>query len=202
MSVYKKLENFWYHYKFHSIVALILAAIIAYAAYSMLTAEKYDYKAILYLSDTVSLEFDDALKDTMNEFGIDADGDGDISVQIKDLSYNPVSSELNYRQSQANTLAGELQNKDTFIFITDEFRFNELNERKAFKEQKGFDKKGGKAFLLNESDFGKALKKNAKKYGITEKIPNLYLSCRPTPPKGQMTEQATASLKAIENIVK
>lgn len=202
MKFLKWFDNYWYHYKFHTAVALILAVVIAYAGITIFSRENYDYKVVLYMSQPSSPEFNDTLTKTLEKYGLDSDGDGEVNIQLMHLSYDPVKSDLNYQQSQATTLSGELQNRKTFLFITDDVRFDELNELNAFSKQTGFDKKDGKAFRLDKSGFGKKLEKNLKKVGIKEEIPTMYLSMRVTPPEDEMTDDARAAIRAKNKIVK
>lgn len=87
-----KLDNFWYHYKWHTIVGLFLIFVITICSVQMCTKEKYDVH-ILYSG---SYEIDRTSKDgNFPEYGTfisslkkvadDYDQNGNITLSLKDL---------------------------------------------------------------------------------------------------------------------
>ncbi len=87
-----KLDNFWYHYKWHTIIGLFLIAVITICSLQMCTKEKYDVH-ILYSG---SYEIARTSKDgNFPEYGTflssfkrvtdDYDKDGNVSLSLKDL---------------------------------------------------------------------------------------------------------------------
>ena len=53
---FKWLDNFWYHYKVHTLVGLFLAFVVIFSAVQLLTIQSYDYYVILYSTDTTSTD--------------------------------------------------------------------------------------------------------------------------------------------------
>lgn len=91
-SIHSWLENFWYHYKWHSIVALFLIFTITICSVQMCSKEKYDVH-ILYSGsyeiertsqDGNFAEYETFLSSFKRAAG-DYDGDGKISLSLKDL---------------------------------------------------------------------------------------------------------------------
>lgn len=92
MSVKEKIENFWYHYKWHTIVAAVVVIIAAIVLSQLLTKPKYDAH-ILYAGDTqirnTSVDGDvphyqkliSSLKKVVN----DENGDGGIDISLQAL---------------------------------------------------------------------------------------------------------------------
>ena len=92
MSVKEKIENFWYHYKWHTIVAAVVVIIAAIVLSQLLTKPKYDAH-ILYAGDTqirnTSVDGDvphyqkliSSLKKVVN----DENGDGSIDISLQAL---------------------------------------------------------------------------------------------------------------------
>lgn len=87
-----KLDNFWYHYKWHTIVGLFLIFVVTICSFQMCTKEKYDVH-ILYSG---SYEIERTSKDgNFPEYGAfissfkkvtdDYDKDGNVSLSLKDL---------------------------------------------------------------------------------------------------------------------
>ncbi len=201
MKFIKWLDNFWYHYKFYTICAVFLIAVLAFTLTTIFTAEKYDFKVMLYLSQSTSGEFDDSVKKAIEKYGVDVNGDGEIKAQIVDISYNPLSTDTSQKMAQAATLSGELQNEETFIFLVDNTRFKELRDINAFSKHSDFNSKNGRAHLLKDTDFEKELSKNMKAHGIKVKAPKLYFCLRVLPTEDDMTEQGAAALKIKEKII-
>ena len=70
MKFIKWLDNFWYHYKFHTLCTVFLIIVAAFTLTSIFTAEKYDFKVMLYLSQSTSGEFDDSVKKAIEKYGV------------------------------------------------------------------------------------------------------------------------------------
>ena len=54
------------------------------------------------------------------------------NVQVINFSYDPYSNNGDSKMSYASALTGEIQMKKNFLFITDSYRFEELNENDSF----------------------------------------------------------------------
>lgn len=84
-----KLENFWYHYKWHSIVAVFLVVCITVCSLQMCTKKKIDF-LVLYASGTEisrkSVDGDvpayNKVSDVLAAYADDLDGDGDRNLVL------------------------------------------------------------------------------------------------------------------------
>lgn len=93
-TVKQKLENFWYHYKWHSVVALFLVIVILVCTLQMCSQIEYD-AYILYAGEyafTRTSEDGDipTYVGTANAFkrvSEDISGDGEINVSLSDMLY-------------------------------------------------------------------------------------------------------------------
>ena len=147
-----KLENFWYHYKWHTIAVIFIIVVIAVASTQMITKTSYDVH-ILYAGnhkiEKVSSDgnsttpFTNTLKSFNRMIG-DLDGDGEVNVNLLDLfimtpeeiaEFNKNSdgtTQLNEIQIKENTDALEgsyLLFGDYYIFFISPTLFEKYNER-------------------------------------------------------------------------
>ena len=92
MSPKEKLENFWYHYKWHTIVGAVVIVIAVIVLSQLLTKPKYDAH-ILYAGDTkissTSVDGDlphyQRLLSTLKKVVGDENGDGNIDISLQAL---------------------------------------------------------------------------------------------------------------------
>lgn len=99
-GILSKIENFWYHYKWHSIIALFLIFTVTVCTLQMCDKEKYDVNVLYAGGHAFSRENDGAdyseyqkILTDMRSFTKDHDGDGKVSVSFRDL-YTPTEDEL------------------------------------------------------------------------------------------------------------
>ena len=181
----KWLSNFWYHYKFRTIMCLFLAVVIGVTVFEAVTRETYDIKVYLYMSQFVSSDVEHSLEQTVEDY-YEQNGE-EKNVCIVNLSYDPYSSDGESRMSYAAALAGELRMKEHFLYITDEYRFEELNENETFDnvfaQNDLFNKYDNKAYSLKSGNFEKKFIENLKSNNVAvEEMPELFVSLL-TPPE-------------------
>ena len=92
-SALKWLDNFWYHYKWHSIIALFLIFAVVICTFQMCTKTSYDIH-ILYAggyeikrtsSDGDVSPISETVSTLRNHAASDFDGDGKVNVSFRDL---------------------------------------------------------------------------------------------------------------------
>ena len=91
-SFLSRLENFWYHYKWHSVIALFLVFTISICSVQMCQKESYDLHVLYSGGYEINRKGSDGnaseYKTTLSSLGRvtdDNDGDGVINVTLKDL---------------------------------------------------------------------------------------------------------------------
>ena len=81
-------DNFWYHYKWHTIVAIIAAIFLAITLTQFFSKEKPDifvmYAGPIYINADENTEFRSAIRQVMSE---DFNGDGEKGVSLTDITY-------------------------------------------------------------------------------------------------------------------
>lgn len=182
----KWLSNFWYHYKFRTIFFSFLAIVVAVTVFEFATRERYDMKVYLYMSEFVSSDVEHALEETIEQTF--SENGEEKNVQVINLSYDPYSVDGDSRMSYASALTGELRMKKDFLYITDEYRFSELNENETFNnvfsKDELFNKYDNQAYSIKGSNFEKKFIINLKKNNVSvERMPELYISLLNPPEK-------------------
>ena len=200
----KWLSNFWYHYKLRTILCLFLAVVVGVSVFEFATRETYDVSVCLYTSKFISSETIDALEKTVEDV-YKKQGE-DKNVQVINLSYDPYSTSGEQRMSYASALAAEFRLKEHYLFITDEYRFKELDEmevfKNAFEKNENFDKFGNKAFSLKDSNFEKNFSKHLIENGESGKLPELYISVLTPPEKTNKNYENYKTAKSLAELIK
>ena len=96
--VYKKrgflawLDNFWYHYKWHSLIALFLVFTVTVCTLQMCDKESYDVQILYAGSHAFSRQSENAdtpeyvkAKTSLSKFARDYDGNGEVNISFRDL---------------------------------------------------------------------------------------------------------------------
>lgn len=184
-SFSEKFKNFWYHYKFHSILGSLLLVLIILSISLFPSNEKYDYQVILYTSENVPGFVESSFELALEKYGQDIDENDEINVNVINLSYNPTQND-SFAVSQATTLIAQLQIWETFIFITDDFRFNELDKKIIFEQHDFFGHFDNKALKLSELSAKEEVidilkSRDAKPFIIDDFVDSLYLLIRQKP---------------------
>lgn len=182
----KWISNYWYHYKFRTILCLFFAIVIGVSVFEFATKETYDLKVYLYLSEFASSDVKNSLETTIEEY-YEMQGE-EKNVCVVNLSYDPYNTDGEAKMSYASALVGELRMKEYFIYITDDYRFEELNNSENFKnvfeKNEEFNKFGKKAYSLKQGNFEKLFIENLKKNSVNvSQMPQLYISLLSAPEK-------------------
>ena len=176
-----KLENFWYHYKWHTIISGFLVFVAVIGIWQYIDTPQYDYQIILYTSRSDTTALATALNKELCALGDDINGDGEVNVQIYNMSYGNMDSNSNFRNSQAQALRGELMSDRCFLIITDEDRFEQLEQQGYFENSQLPDNNGKSYRIDDKSAFGQKLISdfNEMHYNYDKDIENgLYFSVR------------------------
>lgn len=146
IPVSEKLSNFWYYYKWHTLVAVFVVIVAVVLIVQCCSREKYDIY-ILYAGDkSISNSSQDGnISERMkfiNSFGTvcsDFDGDGKISIAFKPL-YRPDAEEIARREEagleipdslireDGETLSSLIAQSDYYLLFLDYAVFKEYAE--------------------------------------------------------------------------
>ena len=186
-----KASNFWFHYKWHVIACVFIAAVLSVLITQCMGKEKFDTQIVLFTYDTYLDSQTVAMEEYFEGFCPDFDGNGKVNVGVTSCSYskgNFANPDLN------NAMATKLQSiliaqREIVLFIVDEETFKYMNslpaEDKLFMEEKAVLDKD----FYNASDIFKDLP-----------LPEgLMLVCRYYPENAMKTNKvATSHQKGVE----
>ena len=172
MPMKEKLENFWYHYKWHTIVAAVAVVIIAIVLSQLLSKPKYDAH-VLYAGDTqiknVSVDGDlphyQKLLSSLKRVVNDENGDGSIDISLQTLyaltedQLAEISSDKTAQISLALTDTETLES----ALVVGEYYVCFLSEELFFK---------------NDAIYDVAMFAPLEKYAASESIDYEYASAR------------------------
>lgn len=119
-----KFENYWYHYKWHTIIGLFFVITIIICSVQCASKEKADITAILYVDKNVADVTASALEDEIEKYMTDLNGDGEIICQIINLSNINGTDNLAVNKSQR--LFAEIADGNNFLYILDKKGYNSL----------------------------------------------------------------------------
>ena len=119
-----KWDNFWFYYKKHMIVGIILVILAGVFIYDMATKVEPDYTVAMVVGDGYVSEQDtDELEKRLALYGEDLNGDGQtiVSVIVYNLMMGDSSQNVDPEMQTANIVkfVGDLSSNESAIFITD-----------------------------------------------------------------------------------
>ena len=135
-----KWENFWYYYKIHFWVAVLVIVVILASFALRLGKNKPDYRVVIasssYFTDAAVAEIEDQLV----KYGKDLNGDNQVVVEISNLhfDFNPTGTTNNDFEANQAHLFASFSDSDSLIYIVDPKMFDfitlepETDERDDF----------------------------------------------------------------------
>lgn len=125
----EKLANFWFHYKVHTVLILFAAVVMAFGITQCLDRETYDGRVVMYTQDYYTDTQMDVISKYLTPYFTDVDGDGEVTVQVINCSYNDEDTyDFDYVQSLATKLQSVIAYEgDVQLFIVDEVKKQQLN---------------------------------------------------------------------------
>ena len=151
-----KIQNFWYHYKFHTLVFLVVFVTLFISVAQCAAKTDYDYKIIVATrSMTLSTPQLEAITTELKQYGEDLNCNGSVDILLVDCTMD--SNESDYQ-----TTLGKQQRLQTFLmadaqtmlFLVDESCLkwiNNLNKQTQFLDDLGLPNNEGKGFLVGNT---------------------------------------------------
>ena len=85
----KKVDNFWYYYKFHVLIGAFLLFMVVVFVKDMLSKVDYDYDIAFVTDYMIADEDSQALQSYFEANAEDLNGDGEVHVQIQNYVLPP-----------------------------------------------------------------------------------------------------------------
>lgn len=173
MTLRQRLQNFWYYYKVHTMIGLLVAALLAVFAAQCGSRVTPDYTVVLYMRKELSEPMTDAMAAELQRFGADRNGDGRIVVEIVNCSYD-AGARNEVVMGSIGKMQGQLSLPDAPLMITDKHTFADLDEQGVFAVRDDLPDLGGKALQLKGTPLYEAVNSVKPNYLVND----LYLSIR------------------------
>lgn len=82
----EKAANFWFHYKIHTLLTVFIVILLAVGITQCADRENYDFEVMYFAySPAVDVQIN-KIEDYFKTFATDANGDGEVKVQVKNCS--------------------------------------------------------------------------------------------------------------------
>lgn len=130
---HKKLENYWYYYKIHTIVAVLVIIVLAFLITQC--AKKVDPDmTVMLVSKRVSISEDQQtkLEKVLSDYTEDVNNDGKKIVTVEVLNIDDENGDAQYSSAMRQKLMVEVAGTNNTIFVTDDEFYNYLNKDKDF----------------------------------------------------------------------
>ncbi len=149
LSFKERLANFWYYYKWHTIIITFVVAMLAFGFVQCVAKEKPDYTVITAFDKYLPLEVTGAIEGELEKHAEDLNGDGKVIVHIYDVS---TATDRDAQMAQSTKLMSEMQRGEVMLLIVDDVYFDKLDGLSVFEARpEYFTDKDGKALNLRSS---------------------------------------------------
>ncbi len=169
------LENYWYHYKWHTIIIAFLVVTLAVGVTQCASKPKYDQSAVLYCDRTVMENTALALETELTKRAPDLNGDGQSLFGVYNVSYDSDGTNpQNPSYANSQKLMVMVSSADYVLYIVDEYGYKRLmtqDNMQLFETYDFLPDKNGTAWNWKGSSLQQTMKNS--------KLPeNLYFCIR------------------------
>lgn len=181
----KKLENFWYYYKFHVLIGAFFLICIIIFVRDMLHKVTYDY-TVAFLGDyTISDEDREALQGWFEAHAEDLNGDGEVHVQIGDYSASE-DGDPNLFAAMQTKFTVDIQEGTSMIYFLSSDQYEKYKDMEIFPEKeedyvlmkdcKGFEEAGSPSSVEDMMGALRVIDQDSK-LSEDEEIQSYYKKC-------------------------
>ena len=118
MTAKQKRENFWFYYKWHVLVGVIVVAVAAFTIFDVMNRVTPDYTIGVITFKASSTDAFKALQEPFSAFGEDLNGDGSVVVDV--AQYDFASEDPQVIMATSARLMGDFQTNQSIFFFTDD----------------------------------------------------------------------------------
>ncbi len=84
----EKLQNFWYHFKWHTIISAFMVVVLAVMITQCATREKYDMMVVFFTYSSIMETETEKIGEYLEPLSKDVDGNGKVSIKVVNCSFN------------------------------------------------------------------------------------------------------------------
>ena len=124
----EKMQNYWYHFKWHTIVGVFLAVVITVMVAQCATREKYDLITVFFTYTYVMDGQTQQVEEYLEQYASDIDGDGKVNVRVVNCSFNAENGNVQVSQTSLMKLQSMIAAESkAMLFILDDKSEEYLN---------------------------------------------------------------------------
>ena len=125
----EKWDNFWFQYKWYVIAITAVTVILAVLITQCATKTKYDLE-VVYFTYTATLdEQTNKIADYLADYAEDTNGDGEVNVQVVNVSFSDKSGDSQYKYTMLTKLQAMIAgDENAILYITDSESYKYLEQ--------------------------------------------------------------------------
>ncbi len=117
----EKRENFWYHYKWHTIGLIVTVAVLAILISQCVSRPKYDFNVVYFSYTPIMDNQAELVAEYFEKYGKDLNGDGKVEVGIMNCSFSETANDPQYKNTQLQKLQSYIVGEyKAILYITDD----------------------------------------------------------------------------------
>ncbi len=117
----EKGENFWFHYKWHTLGAIALIIVLAIAIVQLAGRTSYDMKVVLFAHTVVGDSHTELISDYFEGYCTDLNGDGEVNVQVINCTVDDEGYELQFKNTIYTRILGIINaEKTAMLYVVDD----------------------------------------------------------------------------------
>ena len=134
MTKKQKRQNFWFYYKWHVIIGVLVVLVGGFLIYDLLDRTEYDYTIGLMTEESVPIDVVSRMETLIAEKGEDLNGDGQVLVHVENYVIVPEDGDANdpYVQMASMTkLSSDVSTMQSVLFFSDEKSFEKFQNEES-----------------------------------------------------------------------
>jgi hypothetical protein len=201
----KWFENYWYHYKWHTIGGLFVLFMVISLVHDLVTKEKYDAEMMITGQQYVDYTVSERLGLLLSQYAEDYDGNGEINVAVFSNEFPTNSAQAEMVMAAQTKLMAELSDGRSMILILDDYTYNLIdagNQDGFFVDLSAYSDKAyssGTKIQLADTPLGSdpGIQTIAEQYFLVLRSPNMRAANR----NEEAVENYQNQVRLLENLL-
>ena len=124
----EKCDNFWFHYKWYVVAIVATVAVLAVLIAQCATKTEYDLQVVYFTHSTALDAQTEVIADYLKKYSEDINGDGEINVQVVNVSFSNTTGDSQYKYTMLSKLQAMLTgDENAMLYITDSETYEYIN---------------------------------------------------------------------------
>lgn len=124
----KWFENYWYHYKWHTIAGLFILFMAVTLIRDMVTREKYDAEMMMTGQAYVDYTVSERMSLLLSQYAEDYDKNGEINVGIFANTFPADAAQAEMMMAAQTKLMAELSDGRSMVMILDDYTYSLIDD--------------------------------------------------------------------------